>query len=134
MTSIDLSKVIFCSIFGGLGNTEHKTFSQVINSQTLNQFGSVSVVRSIDISNIDSLSMLMVNLGGLESEWRPVNGYIYIKKPSNSNATYLVSVNKYFANGKLNILCKVDSLQFDPVTIPTITFNFDANIYNAPFN
>lgn len=130
MSSPDLSQVIFADKFAGLGENESAAFSVEIPSQSLAANAGKLFTASISMQNSGSIPHIKYRLTGLESEWRILQGMGYYAPGS---FAYQITTRSYFDAGTLYVKSFILELLGSGTTIPAMTIDCKASLYDAPF-
>lgn len=114
----------------GLKNYNSASFSTVITGQTLGAGAFTSAIATTTLSNTNSLCQVQTQYSGLESFTRIING---VSAVNYSGGSYQVGTFYYFSGSTLSVYTYVANQTGGGVTIPTITINCRAFLFQAPF-
>lgn len=133
--SVDTNIIISTNLFQGFQNYTSKTFSVAYAGGSLASGAYVGPIRATTpLNNTNAVSILQVQFVGLDSFVRLLPGVIVVDYPNVSSAQYQIESLSYYSSGNLVVDTYISS-QTGPgsVTVPAITFNYTAKLYQAPF-
>lgn len=131
--TVNLSKLIYVSTCSGFKNYSNVSFSGSIAGQSLAAGHVASMSCHTPLNNTNAVSQVQVQFSGVETVWRPVYGGLAINYPNNTSPSYQIEVVTYFSGGNIYLDAYVSNQTGTSVTIPSITFNVRAFLFNAPF-
>jgi hypothetical protein len=136
---INTNKIVASNVFSGFQNSKTVDFGVAYDGGTIPVGGYVGPIRAtVALPNANSISQIQLQYIGLESFSRLVSGYTFQNYPSGATVTYQIQSYTYFSNGLLyqdNYISNQTGNVVAPatVTIPAITFQSRAFLFNAPF-
>lgn len=133
--SINTNIIIATNQFQGFQNYTSATFSVAYAGGSIASGSFTGPIRATTIlNNTNAVGLLEVQFSGLDSFSRLLPGIIEVDYPNAGTPQYQIQVFSYYSSG--NLVCDVYiSSQTGPgsVSVPAITFNYTAQLYQAPF-
>lgn len=118
----------------GLKNQKpNVTGSVAIPAQNIAVGSYVKYSFTMALSRTNALTTFRVNIGGLETLWRQVQGYIQVDVPNTATRTYSIQVQIYYSGTNLVCDTYVINQSGGVVAIPALTISGEVNRFVAPF-
>lgn len=127
---LDFGKVFMTSTADGFKNYGNASFSTTISGGSLGAGAFVSATATTSLSNSNSITQVSTQYSGLESFWRTING-VFVGNYGGGN--YQVQTFYYFTSTTLSVVTVVVNQTGGTITIPTITINCRAFLFQTPF-
>lgn len=132
---IDINKIQYVSELSGFGSdATNIPFSATYGGSTIaagKYFGPVRA--TLAVNNTNDISQIKVQLSGLESFYRVINGFTQPDYPNTATRTYSVQVTTYYSAGILYVDSYIINQTGSPLSVPGITFNCIASTFLTPF-
>lgn len=88
---------------------------------------------STALNNTNAVGIVEVQFSGLDAFTRLLPGFIVVNYPSNLSPSYQIEVLSYYAGGNLTCDVYISNQTGSTITVPAITFIYQADLYQAPF-
>lgn len=132
--AIDTNIIISTNLFAGFQNYTSSTFSVAYSGGNITAGSFAGPVRATTpLNNSNAVSIIEVQFSGLESFTRFIPGSIAIDYPNTTSPSYQIEVLVYYTGGNLVADAYIVNQTGATVTIPAITFNYTAKLYQPPF-
>jgi len=127
---LNFSYISSTSLADSFKNYDSDSFSSSIAGQTLTAGTFVSTTATMPLSNTNSICQVQTQYSGLETFYRVINGQAV---GNYGGGSYQIQTFYYFTSTTLTVMTIVVNQTGGNVTIPAITINCRATLFQAPF-
>lgn len=133
--AVDTNIIVSSNNFSGFSNyTPSVPFSTSAPSQNIAAGAYIGPLRaSTPLNNSNAVTEVQIQYVGLDTFFRTLPGNIIYNVPSSLSPNYQIESFSYFTGGVLRVDSYISNQTGGTITIPTITFNCQGFLFNAPF-